>query len=911
MLHNPSIGLPVFQIRIPLISTDRAINNRSPSGSSAESNSEKATLLAQTFFPIPPPAEHIDTLRFDYPLPCVQSVPITQDEIRSTVLLLSPYSAAGPSGIPNIVIQKCLNLLISHLEVVFNGILTLGFFPPAWKTFLTITLRKPGKDDYSIPKAYRPIALEETLGKVFESIIARRLSSIAEQFNLLPTAHFGGRPGRSTSDACLHLVQRIKDSWRQQKVTSVLFLDISQAFPTVSHDRLLHNLRKRRVPVEWVAVIESFLEGRQTSLHFDDFSSDPMQASHDIPQGSPLSPILYLFFGADLLEIINPKDKDQLAIGYIDDTSFAASATSIAESTRMLNSLSPSILNWQATHACQFDLKKFQLVHFTRNRRKYQPTPVQIGEVTVTPSSSAKLLGIIFDQELRWKEQADRAVAKGTASLLAVMRLTRPSFGLPHRLVRQLIVGVVFPRVEYGLSVFYQPVRESISSRRKGSVDLANRLGRVQRLGARLITGGFKTTANDILDFHAGFLPIHLRLNRIVHNEAVRLASLPRSHPLNASVTRCQNLYPRFHRSPLHEMFDSFPDICSMETIDPGLAIPLQLAAISFHIAPTREEAITYHNNCRNSSSLCIYTDGSGFENQVGAAAVTLSRHNQADVSRKFYLGDLSSHTVFEAEVVGTLLALDIARSIPRTSVVTIFLDNQAAIRALMRPRAQPGQLYLDAFHRTLKSILSTRRSFRVHLAWIPGHEGVVGNETADSYAKDAAGGVTSPLHRNIPALTLPLPTSAAACRAAHHQSIMARCKSEWINSARGKRIRRFDKCSPGPQMTRLFQNMTRPHCSILTQLRSGHVGLNFFLFRIKATDSPLCPRCRVPETVPHFILHCRRFTSERAVLRARLKHPLSLRNTIGSHKSDDQSVFLRFIKNTDRFPLYGQQQES
>ncbi|KAI5829284.1 hypothetical protein K523DRAFT_221698, partial [Schizophyllum commune Tattone D] len=54
----------------------------------------------------------------------------------------------------------------------------------------TITLRKPGKPDYTVPKAYRPIALEDTFSKVIESVIARRLSQLAEEYGLICDRHF-------------------------------------------------------------------------------------------------------------------------------------------------------------------------------------------------------------------------------------------------------------------------------------------------------------------------------------------------------------------------------------------------------------------------------------------------------------------------------------------------------------------------------------------------------------------------------------------------------------------------------------------------------------------------------------------------------------------------------------------------
>ncbi|KAK6969141.1 hypothetical protein R3P38DRAFT_2417709, partial [Favolaschia claudopus] len=93
---------------------------------------------------------------------------------------------------------------------------------------------------------------------------------------------------------------------------------------------------------------------------------------------------------------------------------------------------------WSYTHACSFDLGKFQLVHYTRNRGKYAPVPLVTPTHIIPATDSATYLGLIMDRQLRWKEQVQRAVAKGTKAILAVSRLTRPSFGLPHRYVRQL-----------------------------------------------------------------------------------------------------------------------------------------------------------------------------------------------------------------------------------------------------------------------------------------------------------------------------------------------------------------------------------------------------------------------------------------------------------------------------------------
>jgi hypothetical protein len=70
--------------------------------------------------------------------------------------------------------------------------------PRRWRGAKIVVLRKPGKPDYSIPGAYRPISLLNILGKLLEAVMARRLLYLAEKHGLLPDTQFRGRPGRTT-----------------------------------------------------------------------------------------------------------------------------------------------------------------------------------------------------------------------------------------------------------------------------------------------------------------------------------------------------------------------------------------------------------------------------------------------------------------------------------------------------------------------------------------------------------------------------------------------------------------------------------------------------------------------------------------------------------------------------------------
>ena len=103
-------------------------------------------------------------------------------------------------------------------------------------------LRKPGKPRYDIPKAYRPIALMNTMAKLLSTMVREDLVYMSEKYMMLPDNHFGGRPGRCTMDAMHLLVHKIKAAWRRGNVAAVLFLDVEGAFPNAITTCLLHNL---------------------------------------------------------------------------------------------------------------------------------------------------------------------------------------------------------------------------------------------------------------------------------------------------------------------------------------------------------------------------------------------------------------------------------------------------------------------------------------------------------------------------------------------------------------------------------------------------------------------------------------------------------------------------------------------
>jgi hypothetical protein len=170
----------------------------------AATNERKTTTFQKTF-PKPPPADLSDIPSAIYPQEISYETRITIRQIHAAVNRLAPDKAPGPDEIPNRVLKNMLPVIETHLQILMQASLRLGYFPKAFKRTTMVILRKPSRPDYTKAKAYRPIALENILGKVMESIIVEIISYLTETHELLPSHHFGGRPDRSAEDAMMIL----------------------------------------------------------------------------------------------------------------------------------------------------------------------------------------------------------------------------------------------------------------------------------------------------------------------------------------------------------------------------------------------------------------------------------------------------------------------------------------------------------------------------------------------------------------------------------------------------------------------------------------------------------------------------------------------------------------------------------
>lgn len=888
----------------------------------AGTNAEKSTALAKCFFPAKPAEQALRAEK--YPKACKGVGRITEEQIRDQLRRTRPYKAPGPDGIPNVVLSKCADLIVDRLLHIYEAILERGLMYSPWKVSTTVVLRKPGKPRYDVPKAYRPIALLNTMWKVFTAIIASHITHLAEKHQLLPSKHFGGRPGRTTTDALQLLVHRVKDAWRVGRVASVLFLDIEGAFPNAVPARLIHNLRKRRIPGKYINVVERMLTDRSTTLKFDGYESEPIAIDNGIGQGDPLSMVLYQFYNADLLDI--PAGKSEDAIAYVDDTIMIATAESFGEAHTKLESMmcrEGGVADWSKTHNSPLEYSKLALMDFAHRSSTKQREPLQLPQRSIEPSSTTRYLGVVIDQSLTWKAQQSHAVEKGTKWASQIRRLAKPSWGISPKHARRLYISVAIPRILYAADVWCVPSRSERSrASRYGPAKALDQITTIQRAGAIAITGGLRTSATDALNAHAHLLPAELLVSKWCHRALTRMATLPKDHPLHALLKHRRTRKTKKHRSPIHHLLRWFKlDVKAIEKIPSTFRDPTKVgkSPLKLSIAGSREESIEETMNAEE--ELQVFSDGSALEGQVGAAAVLMLKGEHVQTLH-YHLGSQAEHTVHEAELVGILLAihmLNAAKYRKKSSMIGV--DNQAAIKAFESELRSPGHHLARETLRIAAKIEKQRKKKIPHkksattIRWTAGHEGLVGNELADKEAKEAAKGRTSETKHLPRYLRKPLLTNPAAIKMAHAEKLKEKWKTDWKSTKRGKDTSEIDRSTPSSRFLNTISNpkLSREAASRIAQLRLKHAPLNGFLKRIQKVDSARCPACGdEEESIEHFLLKCPSYAHERWPLtqHARKKgRNLSLKTLLG----DPQLTLplAAYIHATGRFAEHGEQTET
>lgn len=194
--------------------------------------------------------------------------------------------------------------LKTRLLSLYNNIFNTGIIPHTWKVASIIPLPKPNKDLTST-SGYRPISLLPCTGKILEKIIAKRLFWFLEKDDLVDNRQVAFKKGRSTLDALLHLDHFISSTLSERNHASILSLDFDKAFDRIGAHVVLNQLLKWKIGPKIFGFIKSFLSNRSFRIKYYNIYSKVYKLKNGIPQGSPLSVVLFSIAFNEISKIID------------------------------------------------------------------------------------------------------------------------------------------------------------------------------------------------------------------------------------------------------------------------------------------------------------------------------------------------------------------------------------------------------------------------------------------------------------------------------------------------------------------------------------------------------------------------------------------------------------------------------
>ena len=216
---------------------------------------------------------------------------------------LKSNKACGPDGIPNEVLRLSAAELSPYLKKAFNLILLTGENIPAWAEGIMYLIYK-GKGDISDLNNYRGITVNNSLSKLFASLLNDRLSKLVETRGVLGQIQNGGRGNRQGLDSIFTLRTILEKSLGAGKTShkdlSLLFVDLAKALDKVPHDLLWEKLSRMGFHPSFLKVLKSLYKDTYVKVMVNGWASEKVFTRSGVKQGCPLSPLLWAFFICDI-----------------------------------------------------------------------------------------------------------------------------------------------------------------------------------------------------------------------------------------------------------------------------------------------------------------------------------------------------------------------------------------------------------------------------------------------------------------------------------------------------------------------------------------------------------------------------------------------------------------------------------
>lgn len=392
---------------------------------------------------VPPPSSRLD-----------EKEP-TLKEVMDVVKKARAGSAPGPSGIPYKVYKNCPRLL-KRLWSLMKVVWRKGVIPYVWQ-IAEGCLTPKEKNSKSIAQ-FRSISLLSVEGKIFFSVLARRIQSYAIANSYINTSvQKGGVPGFS---GCLEhtsaITQLIREAQVDKKDLTVVWLDLANAYGSIPHSLIQYALNHYHLPKRVKSLVSSYYSNLLLRFSTKEFTTEWIRVERGIVTGCTISVILFVL-GMNLIlkaaeeETRGPKTASGIRMppnrGFMDDITIT---TQSHIQTRWILSSLEDTVSWARM---KFKPKKSRCLIIRKGHVTTQCTLTIQGEaIPSIKDNPIKCLGKWFDATLKDKE----AIAGMKEQLEQGLKKIQQS-SLPGKFKVWMYQNGLLPRLIWPLMLYEVP----------------------------------------------------------------------------------------------------------------------------------------------------------------------------------------------------------------------------------------------------------------------------------------------------------------------------------------------------------------------------------------------------------------------------------------------------------------------
>ncbi|GBM57851.1 RNA-directed DNA polymerase from mobile element jockey [Araneus ventricosus] len=792
----------------------------------------------------PKTQSNIFATHFSTPTTEVQPIPIDYDSGNESLnrniefwelkraIQKTKNSTPGADNIPAIWFKNLDDASLYKILFMFQQQLDFSVLPKHWKHAIIIPIPKPNKDKTKVT-SYRPIALTSVFCKIFERILAYRITNFLTCTKKLHSNQHGFLPFRDNHSAIYKIFTAISEARKNKKIFVGVSLDIKSAYDSVHIDELIYKCLQLGITGKVAKWMHHFLQERSFQIRWRNTLSDTNILFKGLPQGSVLSPILFVIFLNDFFETL---DENVECSVFADDIFVYCSHHSITYIQTKIQNTMENIYKWCSYWKLAICPDKSAIIDLSKKNLTSLPRITYAG-IPLTWSESIKYLGIQFAKNNQNGRILRNLRSKALKKIngLKILGYKRNGPRTKH------LITIANNSI---LSLFYYscPIINKFSETHLKACNV------IQTTTLRIALGVPIWTPNIVLLKLAGQEIMSVKIRRLAIQFFIKQIAIHPFSPLTHTndefklqIVEKDADYLRIAFQNLNCIPDHVINLPVLPHSNPNLC-EIFLKEFQFQSKETPVSIIvTSFTECIQNlfpNHYIIATDGS--KSHCYTSIAGLSKIQQ------FSYRIHSLNSVFTAEALAICQALD-ELAVPEKDIL-ILSDSYSALSSLKNITFHSPKVI-----QRLASKIHVRKNMnqKISLLWVPGHSGIFWNEKADSLAKQ----VTE---------STPFIDWIAS------EDIISNLKKQSIQITHDNYRKSKYQALIGnvPDILTISKwTGNRVQDRLIARIISKTIITPGLLHRFNLHPDPLCIVCNEINDISHILLKCKKYASFRAIL--------------------------------------------